>query len=85
MEFLAQNKVGIVPCQENIPLVIDYNQAVGFDCRRNWQLRFVKDFSKTFALGISPENQRHSLLLAKFREPSIAFSSTFPMLAQVAS
>jgi hypothetical protein len=54
--LLTQNKVGIVPRQENIPLVIDYNQAVGFDYTRNWQLRFVKDFSKTFALGISLEN-----------------------------
>src|SRR6185295_17227059 len=54
--LLTQNKVGIIPRQENIPLVIDYNQAVGFDYTRNWQLRFVKDFGKRFWLGVSVEN-----------------------------
>jgi hypothetical protein len=54
--LLTQNKVGIIPRQENLPLTIDYNNAVGFDYTRNWQLRFVKDFHKTFWLGVSVEN-----------------------------
>jgi hypothetical protein len=37
-------------------LTIDYNQVVGFDFTRNWQVRFVKDFDKTLWLGVSIEN-----------------------------
>ncbi len=54
--LLTQNKVGIVPRQENIPLIIDYFNVVGFDYTRNWQIRFVKDFHKTFWLGVSIES-----------------------------
>jgi hypothetical protein len=54
--LLTQNKVGIVPRQENAPLSIDYFNVVGFDYTRNWQIRFVADFHKTFWFGVSVEN-----------------------------
>jgi outer membrane murein-binding lipoprotein Lpp len=54
--LLTPHKVGITPRQENDPLTIDYNQVVGFDFTRNWQVRFVKDFDKTLWLGVSIEN-----------------------------
>jgi hypothetical protein len=54
--LLTQNKVGIIPRQENAPLSIDYFNVVGFDYTRNWQIRFVADFHKTFWFGVSVEN-----------------------------
>lgn len=54
--LLTPHKVGITPRQENDPLTIDYNQVVGFDFTRNWQVRFVKDFDKTLWLGVSIEH-----------------------------
>lgn len=53
--LLTQNKVGIIPRQENAPLSIDYFNVVGFDYTRNWQIRLVKDFDKKFWLGVSVE------------------------------
>ena len=37
-------KVGLVPRQENVPLTIDAQYAVGFDWARQPQIRVVKDF-----------------------------------------
>jgi hypothetical protein len=54
--LLTQNKVGIIARQENAPLSIDYFNVVGFDYTRNWQIRLVKDFHKTFWLGVSVES-----------------------------
>jgi len=54
--LLTPHKIGITPRQENDPLTIDYNQVVGFDFTRTWQVRFVKDFDKRLWLGISIEN-----------------------------
>jgi hypothetical protein len=54
--LLTQNKVGITPRQENIPLTIDANYVVGFDYTRNWQLRVVKDFGSWASFGLSVEN-----------------------------
>lgn len=54
--LLTQNQTGITPRKENIPLTIDANYIVGFNFTRTWQLRFVKDFGPTFALGVSLEN-----------------------------
>jgi hypothetical protein len=53
--LLTQNTVGIIPRKENIPLVIDGNFVAGYDYDRNWQIRLVKDFGPTFALGLSAE------------------------------
>jgi hypothetical protein len=54
--LLTQNKVGITPRQENIPLAIDHSYVVGFDFTRNWQLRVVKDFGSWASFGLSVEN-----------------------------
>ena len=54
--MLTQNKVGITPRQENIPLTIEHNYVVGFDYTRNWQLRVVKDFGSWASFGLSIEN-----------------------------
>ena len=54
--LLTPHKIGITPRQENDPLTIDYNQVVGFDFARTWQVRLVKDFDKTLSLGVSIEN-----------------------------
>ena len=40
----TQDRVGITPRQENIPLTIDAQYVVGFNWARQWQVRFVKDF-----------------------------------------
>jgi hypothetical protein len=53
--LLTQNKVGITPRQENIPLTIDHNYVVGFNYTRNWQLRAVKDFGSWASFGLSVE------------------------------
>jgi hypothetical protein len=53
--LLTQNKVGIIPLQENAPLAIEYFNVVGFDYTRNWQIRFVKDLHKTSWLVLSVE------------------------------
>jgi hypothetical protein len=54
--LVTQQKVGITPREENIPLTINQNYIVGFDFTRQWQIRAVKDFDKTVWLGISVEN-----------------------------
>jgi hypothetical protein len=54
--MVTQNTVGITPRKENVPLTIEANYVAGFDYTRNWQLRFVKDFGSTFAIGLSLEN-----------------------------
>jgi hypothetical protein len=54
--LLTQNKVGITPRQENIPLTADHNYVVGFNYTRNWQLRVVKDFGPWASFGLSIEN-----------------------------
>ena len=54
--LLTQNKVGINPRQENIPLTIDGQYVPGFNWTRTPQLRFVKTFGETVAFGLSLEN-----------------------------
>jgi hypothetical protein len=54
--LLTPDRVGITPRKENIPITINANYVVGFDFTRNWQIRAVKDFNKTFWLGVSIEN-----------------------------
>jgi hypothetical protein len=53
--LLTQNTVGITPRKENIPLTIDASYVVGFNYTRNWQVRFVEQFSPAFAAGLSIE------------------------------
>jgi hypothetical protein len=54
--LLTQDRVGIVPRMENIPLTIDAQYVVGFDWSRNWQLRFVGDWNKVAWFGVSVES-----------------------------
>ncbi len=53
--FLAQNRVGMLPNTENVPLTIDAQYVVGFDWLRNPQLRFVYDVNKIAWFGVSIE------------------------------
>ncbi|HLH93510.1 MAG TPA: hypothetical protein VKW08_00180 [Xanthobacteraceae bacterium] len=53
--LITQNTVGITPRKENIPLTIEANYVAGFNYTRGWQLRLVKDFGPTAAVGVSFE------------------------------
>jgi hypothetical protein len=53
--FLTQNRVGMLPNTENVPLTIDAQYVVGFDWLRNPQLRFVYDVNKIAWFGVSIE------------------------------
>ncbi len=70
--MLTQDRVGITPRQENIPLTIDAQYVVGFNWARQWQVRFVKDFDnhKIWA-GLSLE------------EPQMTYSATTQTAAGV--
>ncbi len=54
--LVTAEKSGLTPRQENIPLVIDGQYVPGFDWLRVPQVRLVKNFGQSFALGISAEN-----------------------------
>lgn len=59
--LLTMNKVGMTPRQENIPLTIDAQYVVGFNWKRQWQLRVDKDmFDHTLWLGASLEEPQTS-------------------------
>ena len=53
--LLTQNRVGMLPNTENVPLTIDAQYVVGFDWLRNPQLRFVYDVNKIAWFGVSIE------------------------------
>jgi hypothetical protein len=53
---MTQNKKGIVPRQELIPLTIDGQYVPGFTWDRTPQIRLVKNFGDVAALGVSVEN-----------------------------
>jgi hypothetical protein len=54
--LLTQDRVGITPRKENIPLTIEANYVVGFNYTRNWQIRAVQEFGPGISLGVSIEN-----------------------------
>jgi hypothetical protein len=54
--LLTQDRVGITPRKENIPLTIEANYVVGFNYTRNWQIRAVQEFAPGVAFGVSIEN-----------------------------
>ncbi|WP_091684413.1 hypothetical protein [Methylocapsa palsarum] len=54
--LITMNSKGIVPRQENIPLQIDAGYVPGFVWTRTPEIRFVKDFDKTFWAGVSVES-----------------------------
>lgn len=49
-------KKGLIPRQEQIPIAIDGQYVPGFNWTRNPQVRFVKDFGRKLALGLSLES-----------------------------
>jgi type II secretory pathway pseudopilin PulG len=51
----------LAPRSERIPQTIDAQYVVGFNWTRNPQIRFVKNFGKTAALGISLESPQASV------------------------
>jgi len=53
--LLTQNKVGMLPLSENVPLSIDAQYVVGFNWARQPEIRFVEDFNKVAWLGVSLE------------------------------
>jgi hypothetical protein len=53
--LLTQNRVGITPRYENVPLTIDAQYVVGFNWLRNPQIRFVADWNSIAWFGISVE------------------------------
>jgi hypothetical protein len=53
--LMTQNRVGMLPGSENVPMTIDAQYVVGFDWLRNPQLRFVEDFNKVASLAVSIE------------------------------
>lgn len=59
--LVTLQRQGITPRQEQIPLTIDGQYVPGFNWTRNPQLRFVKDFGKKIALGVSLESPQASI------------------------
>jgi hypothetical protein len=53
--LLTQNRVGITPRYENVPLTIDAQYVVGFNWLRNPQVRFVADWNNIAWFGVSIE------------------------------
>ncbi len=62
--LLVQNKIGIVPREENRPDIIDAQYVVGFNWTRNPQFRVVKDFDNVVWVGVSAESPQ-----ARFQTP----------------
>jgi hypothetical protein len=59
--LVTQEKTGMMPRQENIPLTIDAQYVPGFNWTRNSQLRFVQQFGKTWAMGFSVESPQANI------------------------
>ena len=56
--LVTMNGEGIIPRKEVTPLTIDAQYVPGFTWARQPQFRIVKDFGKTFWLGLSVENSQ---------------------------
>src|ERR1700754_613883 len=69
------NKV-ITPRLERIPIVPDGQYVPGFNWTRNPQLRFVKDFDRKVALGLSLESPQASV----FSGPTAPLQATVSTL-----
>lgn len=59
--LLTQEKTGMMPRQENIPLTIDAQYVPGFNWTRNSQIRFVQQFGPTLAVGVSAESPQANI------------------------
>jgi hypothetical protein len=51
--LLTQNRVGMLPSSENVPLTIDAQYVAGFNWARQPEIRFVEDWNKTIWFGVS--------------------------------
>jgi hypothetical protein len=51
--LLTQNRVGMLPNTENVPLTIDAQYVTGFNWARQPEIRFVEDWNKTVWFGVS--------------------------------
>jgi len=54
--LVTQDKAGMLPLAENLPLTIDAQYAVGFNWARQPEIRFVEDFNQTVWFGVSVES-----------------------------
>ena len=52
----TQDRVGMLPLSENVPLTIDAQYVVGFNWDRNPSIRFVEDINKMAWFGVSIES-----------------------------
>jgi hypothetical protein len=72
--LLTQNKEGMLPQNENVPLTIDAQYVVGFNWARQPQVRFVEDINKTLWFGVSVESPQASIAPnGNLPSPSSAF------------
>jgi hypothetical protein len=51
--LLTQNRVGMLPNTENVPLTIDAQYVAGFNWARQPEIRFVEDWNKVVWFGVS--------------------------------
>ena len=51
--LLTQDRVGMLPGSENVPLTIDAQYVAGFNWSRQPEIRFVKDWNKVAWFGVS--------------------------------
>ena len=51
--LLTQDRVGMLPGSENVPLTIDAQYVAGFNWARQPEIRFVKDWGQVAWFGVS--------------------------------
>jgi Tfp pilus assembly protein PilN len=51
--LLTQNRVGMLPGTENVPLTIDAQYVAGFNWSRQPEIKFIKDWGKVVWFGVS--------------------------------
>lgn len=51
--LLAQNRVGMLPNTENVPLTIDAQYVAGFNWARQPEIKFIEDWNKVAWFGVS--------------------------------
>ncbi len=69
------NNKGITPRLERIPIVVDGQYVPGFNWTRNPQLRFVKDFDRKLALGLSLESPQANVFNGQGQLPPQTIST----------
>ena len=72
----TMNTKGIIPRQEDVPLTIDAQYVPGFIWARQPQLRLVKDFGKTFWMGVSVEGAATTFSCAPTGAPTPTTTNT---------